>query len=372
MGSGWQTWSFLHVFFFITFMATGLLINAIQFLLLHTVGYISMDVYRRINFYLVWMLYSQLLFLGTWWAQCKMTIHVQNDQWQDLHTRIGHEHGLIVMNHHYEIDWLSGWMVADHFGVLGNARVFIKSTMKYMPVMGWAWAMSDVGFLHREWERDKDEISRCVRDIQEYPNPAWLLLFPEGTRKTDLKLKEGQEFARSRNMEPFQQHLVPKTKGFVQTMSTLDPQKVPCIYDVTLAVKGNADSSPTLSSILQGKSVEAHVYVKRIPISPEIQADPTTFLMNQFRLKDEIKSRFMEEGKFTDDSRSIETKRHLRVLVAFVLCNVMMLGAWFLLLSSTWFWSSWGPIVVVVLIFSVLYYLMKKMISATEIKKKRD
>ena len=38
-----------------------------------------------------------------------------------------------------ELDWLFGWMVADRATCLGNARVFVKKILKYVPVVGWAW-----------------------------------------------------------------------------------------------------------------------------------------------------------------------------------------------------------------------------------------
>ena len=35
---------------------------------------------------------------------------------------MGGEHAVILMNHHYELDWLYGWMVADRANILGNGR----------------------------------------------------------------------------------------------------------------------------------------------------------------------------------------------------------------------------------------------------------
>ena len=62
------------------------------------------------------------------------------------------------MNHHYEMDWLYGWMVADRAGLLGNARVYVKKMIQYVPVVGWAWAMSDAVFLERSWDKDKQNL----------------------------------------------------------------------------------------------------------------------------------------------------------------------------------------------------------------------
>ena len=43
----------------------------------------------------------------------------------DLLDRFATEHAVILMNHHYELDWLYGWMVGDRSGVLGNCRLVI-------------------------------------------------------------------------------------------------------------------------------------------------------------------------------------------------------------------------------------------------------
>ena len=41
---------------------------------------------------------------------------------QDVLESLGKDHGLILMNHHHELDWLYGWMVGDRARLLGNCR----------------------------------------------------------------------------------------------------------------------------------------------------------------------------------------------------------------------------------------------------------
>ena len=104
------------------------------------------------------------------------------------------------MNHHFELDWMCGWMVADRFGVLGNARVFVKKMLKYVPIVGWAWNFSDVAFLERNWEKDQDIMTQSVQALSDYPDPVWLLIFAEGTRLSPEKLEASRDFARSRGL----------------------------------------------------------------------------------------------------------------------------------------------------------------------------
>lgn len=38
---------------------------------------------------------------------------------KDFEKYYGKEHGYLLMNHSYEIDWLIGWVVCERLGVLG-------------------------------------------------------------------------------------------------------------------------------------------------------------------------------------------------------------------------------------------------------------
>ena len=60
-------------------------------------------------------------------------------------------------------------------------------------------------------------------------------------------------------------HQIPRTKGFVAAMSSLDKTKVTAIYDVTLAMP--ADDVATMSTLLVGKKAVGHMYVRRFDIN---------------------------------------------------------------------------------------------------------
>ena len=120
-------WVGLHILFFISFLVSGLAVNAVQYALFFTLGALSRDAFRRANYYLVYAIYSQLLFLADWWSGSQVVFHADQEVLDEM---VGREHAVILMNHHYEIDWLFGWMVADRMGVLGNARVFLKKALR--------------------------------------------------------------------------------------------------------------------------------------------------------------------------------------------------------------------------------------------------
>ena len=44
--------------------------------------------------------------------------------------------------------------------------------------------------------QDKDNLSVKLNQLLDYPSPMWLLIFAEGTRLSEEKMKASQEFAR--------------------------------------------------------------------------------------------------------------------------------------------------------------------------------
>ena len=44
--------------------------------------------------------------------------------------------------------------------------------------------------------QDKDNLSVKLNQLLDYPSPMWLLIFAEGTRLSEEKMKASQDFAR--------------------------------------------------------------------------------------------------------------------------------------------------------------------------------
>ena len=57
------------------------------------------------------------------------------------------------------------------------AKVFIKKVIQYVPTFGWAWRCSDVIFLSRNWQEDKEVMETQVREFNDYPYPVWVSFF---------------------------------------------------------------------------------------------------------------------------------------------------------------------------------------------------
>ena len=75
---------------------------------------------------------TEILFLAEWWSGSEVRVYC------DEKTRLswGTEHGLIIMNHTYEVDWLMGWMVADYACTLGVRSSIMVEALPIVSFLG--------------------------------------------------------------------------------------------------------------------------------------------------------------------------------------------------------------------------------------------
>lgn len=215
-------------FLFTGFILSGLVINTIQLLLWITVKPFSRWLYRKINYYLLYLIWMQATLLMDW-SGSKCSVYTDDETW----LKMGTENALIVLNHSNELDWLVVWVLSQQSNILGNSKLFIKKAVEWIPIIGWAWKFGEIGFLERNWEKDKGVMETFFKNLREYTDPVWLLFFPEGTRFTVEKHAVSMEFAKKAGLPEMKHLLVPRTKGFYALTQQLRG-KFDVIYSGTL------------------------------------------------------------------------------------------------------------------------------------------
>lgn len=217
--------------------------------------------------------------------------------------KAGKEHTLLVMNHSYEVDWLFGWSFCDKIGVLGNCKAYAKKVISYIPAIGWNWKFAEFVFLERSFDKDKEIISKQLNEIFDYPDPVWLLLNAEGTRFTKSKHEASVKFAQERGMTVLNHHLIPRTKGFTSSLPVLK-KKCASIMDTQLVFDAQAKEPPTILSLLRGKALVGHLYLRRIPMTqvPEDEKAASQWLQDLFVSKDKLQTSFHNTGDFFKES----------------------------------------------------------------------
>jgi hypothetical protein len=89
--------------------------------------------------------------------------------------------------------------------------------------------------LNRNWEQDKETLGKQLDNIKTNGKKQVLLIFPEGTRLTEKKLNEGNEFSKSNNLPVYENLMVPKSKGLWFIVNKLsETNRLGRIWDVTL------------------------------------------------------------------------------------------------------------------------------------------
>ncbi|KAH8297750.1 hypothetical protein KR054_008435 [Drosophila jambulina] len=356
----------------VTFFTAGFFINIAQLLLIVLVRPFHKRLSRSIMYYLTYSFYCILVCVAEWYAGSKLRVYIDPE---DEKKYFGKDHGLLLMNHTYEIDWLTAWMITDKLGNLGGTKAYAKKMLRYVPILGWVWWMAEFIFLDRNFEKDKIVIKNSLKEVFSYPDPVWLLLNAEGTRFTPAKHELSVKFAQERGLPVLKHHLIPRTKGFTTSLPTMRGI-CPAIYDINLAFKRDAKTKPTMLSQLNGEPVEPYMYIRRVPLEqvPDGEKEAAAWMQDFFAEKDRIIDSFHETGSFFKNSgiKAVPEKIYkprLSTLLNFVgWASFASLGILYYLVTSL-IAGNWFGFFTVLLILGGFYGLMEHAVNASKISK---
>lgn len=268
--------------------------------------------------------WSQIVALFDWFFKSNFKVYHETDKEQDL---IFKDHNIFLANHGFELDWVGAWLVTEKYGQLASCKAMLKSDLKYLPVVGWSWALSDQLFLDRNWEKDKHKMRSSIRTLLRY-DPMVATFFCEGTRFTKDKIEESQKFAQERGIKAPKYHLIPRTKGFVAVSKLLkekqieDPNLKVYIYSAEVAYE--TSGAMNIADIVnKGLSPKGHLYFKRMSLDevPNDDESCAKWLHNLYLEKDDLQEYFQKHNKFPGhlDTRFINYKPRLASLLNWIL-----------------------------------------------------
>ena len=127
--------SFLPVQLFIgyCFCVSGLIVNVLQLLTYICIWPFNKELYRRLNYHLGTLIWSreyadvivalsrisfcsvELTCLYSWWSNSSVTLYGDPEDVRLLQN----EYAMVLVNHRYEIDWLTGMVISQRLGLLG-------------------------------------------------------------------------------------------------------------------------------------------------------------------------------------------------------------------------------------------------------------
>jgi len=272
----------------VTFLGSILLlVNVLQMLSL-IVYPVSSKLFRWLN----------RTFADQFWGLCvnsyEFLYGVEVEIWGD--DVPNEENVILVLNHQQMADIPVLFKLGKLKGRLGDMKWFVKDSLKYIPGVGWGMQFLNCLFISRNWTDDESKIRKVFSGIVDNNVTAWIICFVEGTRIKPFKVESAQKFARERNLPVLNHVLLPRTKGFVASAKGLR-EHVDAVYDVTI---GYVDGVPTLWQLLKGCTQKANIHVRRFPIQdlPVQDDELSDWLIERFRIKDDLLNRYYESGKF--------------------------------------------------------------------------
>jgi len=204
------------------------------------------------------------------------------------------ENAVVIANHQSMTDIQVLFLLAKRERRLGDLKWFVKRSLRWWPGIGWGMAFLDCLFVRRDWAADRKRIESTFRRLIRGRVPVWLISFVEGTRLDARKLAAAREFAAEHALPAPENVLMPRSKGFVASVTGLKDH-VAAVYDVTI---GYAGGLPSLWQWAEGRMREVHVHVRRYALDelPQAPDELAAWLQQRFTEKDERLARFYAGG----------------------------------------------------------------------------
>ncbi|KAJ2373439.1 hypothetical protein IW150_003624 [Coemansia sp. RSA 2607] len=222
------------------------------------------------------------------------------------------EHGcMLISNHQTYFDWIIIWILSYMQKCDGYIKIILKGELKHVPVFGWGMQFLDFMFLKRKWADDRRTFESHMQRIVEHDDPAWLLIFPEGTVVCKKRIAISDAYAEKTGLRRPEHTLLPRVNGSRVCLNKLRG-RIPYIYDLTVGYeglhKGDIPEDEYGLVSMYGKSIypnEVHIHVKRYAVAdiPEDEEGFSTWMQNVFVEKDIRMGRFYELGHFPHDHK---------------------------------------------------------------------
>ncbi|KAJ2338973.1 hypothetical protein GGF43_006757, partial [Coemansia sp. RSA 2618] len=259
------------------------------------------------------------------------------------------EHGcMVISNHQTYFDWIIIWIISYYVRCHGYIKIILKAELKNVPIFGLGMRFLDFIFLKRKWVEDKQTFTDHMQRIVEHDDPAWLLIFPEGTVICKKRTAISDKYAAKMGMRRPENTLLPRTSGTRICLSQLRP-RIKYLYDFTIGYEGlkSGDIPEDAYGLVSmyGKCVypeKIHVHVKKYPVAeiPDDEEGFSEWMHNVFVEKDKRMGRFYELGHFPlDSSEDSSIPKNKPVLQQAVPVDVSYLPG-----EMVWMWAQYMAI----------------------------
>lgn len=260
---------------------------------------------------------------------------------------------IIVSNHVSTIDFLLILGYLSKFNI-SSYNFVLKNEITYIPGMGLiAYICPDIK-LSRNWEQDRDNITNQLDEIIQINRngKSIILIFPEGTRFSQEKLTQAQEFSSKNNLPTYDKLLVPKTKGLNLIINHLKQKnKLGRIWDCSLIIQKSFGKSAFLTDLI-GKPVG--------PVFGIFRELKTDFLNKDLPDSEKFKEWFLKNWKLKDNIIQLyENFIYEKIELEIDYLNILMISLIIILFTKLLFNEYGRYYIIAAIIISYLLIILK-------------
>ncbi|KDE03018.1 hypothetical protein MVLG_06450 [Microbotryum lychnidis-dioicae p1A1 Lamole] len=250
-----------------------------------------------------------------------------------------------ISNHQTLCDWIFIWAftyLSDHSN---SVVITLKSSLRKIPIVGWACHFYSFIFLDRKWLTDQEPFKKQLKltadDLKnglggDGEEKLALLIFPEGTLVTGNTRPISAKFAQKMQIQDLTHVLLPRSTGLFYALRELSP-RIPDLHlvDLTIAYPGTHLPTPqgfsptwpedfySLGIWFHGvppPAIHLHIRVfevSKIPLGAAGKVEEEEenrkrfdeWLRERWGEKDELMKKFVKEGSFTGTKEEEMGKR---------------------------------------------------------------
>ncbi|CAG8549673.1 1089_t:CDS:2 [Diversispora eburnea] len=195
-------------------------------------------------------------------------------------------------------------------------------------------------FLKRNWDADRNVLTKTMDRLADSKEPLWLLIFPEGTVVSKSARNKSKSYSEKNGLRDLEHLLLPRSTGLHFCTKALR-KSVDYIYDLTIGFEGiSVGQFPEDIYTLRGMYIlgkyprSVHIHIRKFLISeiPEEEEKFTEWLRQRWVEKDALMSEFYAKGKFPSfESSSPPKVVPLKLNSIFELANM-----WYFMIMFVW------------------------------------
>ncbi|KAK8808422.1 hypothetical protein WA158_008323 [Blastocystis sp. Blastoise] len=266
---------------------------------------------------------------------------------------------VVICNHQTYFDWWYIWLIADFYHKARSLNIMLKASLQKVPLLGTVMKRVGFLFLERNWEKDSSNIDAYMKQFCAKDRNDWLLIFPEGTTRSNGTLQKSMAYAKKTDRPITGMVLLPHATGLASILNSMYiNQKIhgtqSYIYNMTMqftTFDGTTPNGSFLGGTFNGKGIphlltftterhpiECHIHIEVDTIDSVLQGaveqeevikNTEQWLDDKYVKKDQMITKFIKDQQFkleNNDKKIVLDYKYIRrflgIFVVIISCVI--------------------------------------------------